>query len=309
MRVRALVLHDTTGPDALRLEDFPAPAPAEGLVEIEVHAAGIGFVDWLVTRGEYQIRPPLPFVPGIEVAGVAEGRRVAASVPFGAFAETAVAPAIVAFEMPDAMTFVQGAAMVTNYQTAHLALLRRGRLAVGESVLVLGAAGGVGLATIQVAKAAGAGRVIAIVSTAERGEQAVAAGADVALLVDSEWEKAERADIVVDPVGGDAFRRALRCLNPEGRVLVVGFASGAIPQLEVNRLLLRHADVVGVNYGGMLMVDQDFAQAAWADLRRWFDAGMVTPAGITEHALADIPGVLRDLGERRASGKPVAVVR
>lgn len=304
--MRALVLHDTTGPEALRLEHFPVPEAPAGTVAIEVHAAGVGFVDWLVTRGEYQIRPELPFVPGIEVAGMLDGRRVCATVAFGGLAETAVAPAFTVFDLPDAMSFAEGAAMVTNYQTAHLGLLRRGRLRTGETVLVLGGAGGVGLACIGVAKAAGAGRVVAVVSTREKRDIALAAGADAVQLTDDEWE---HADIVVDPVGGELFKRGLRSLNPEGRILVVGFASGAIPELAVNRLLLRHADVVGVNYGGMLTVDQTFPQAAWADLRRWFEDGRLPVTGLSEHPLADVPGVLRALGERRLAGKPVAIVR
>ena len=304
--MRALVLHDTTGPEALCLQEHDEPAAPDGTVAIEVHAAGMGFVDWLVTKGEYQIRPELPFVPGIEVAGVLDGRRVCATVAFGGFAETAVAPAFCVFDLPDAMSFAQGAAMVTNFQTAHLGLLRRGRLAPGETVLVLGAAGGVGLASIAVAKAAGAARVIAVVSTPERGAIATAAGADAVHLLDDEWE---HADVVVDPVGGDAFKRGLRALEPEGRLLVVGFASGTIPELPVNRLLLRHTEVIGVNYGGMLAIDQAFPQAAWADLRRWFEEDRLPLPGISEHALEDVPAALRALGERRLGGKPVALVR
>lgn len=305
--MRALVLHDTTGPEALALEeDRPEPEIADGMVAVEVHAAGAGFVDWLVTKGEYQIRPPLPFVPGIEVAGTVDGRRVCATVAFGGFAEVAAAPAFAVFDLPDAMSFAQGAAMVTNFQTAHLALLRRGRLLPGESVLVLGGAGGVGLASIAVARAAGAGHVAAAVSTPERAALARAAGADVVHVGAEEWEP---ADVVVDPVGGDAFRRGLRALKAEGRLLVVGFASGTIPELPVNRLLLRHSEVVGVNYGGMLMVDQAFPQAAWADLARWFEEGGLPLPGISEHPLAELPGVLRALGERRLTGKPVAVLR
>src|SRR3954447_1854190 len=124
--MRALLLHDTTGPGALRLEEIDAPQAGEGTVAIDVHAAGIGFVDYLVTRGEYQIRPPLPFVPGIEVAGTGDGRRVAATVPVGGFAEVVVAPAFLVFDLPDDLPFATGAAMVTNYQTAHLGLVRRG---------------------------------------------------------------------------------------------------------------------------------------------------------------------------------------
>jgi NADPH2:quinone reductase len=304
--MRALVLRDTTGPEGLRLEDFPEPGLVDGMVAIDVHAAALGFVDWLITRGEYQIRPPLPFVPGTEVAGLAGGRRVAATVAFGGLAERALAPAFTVFDLPDAMSFAQGAAMVTNYQTAHLGLLRRGRLEAGETVLVLGAAGGVGLASIQVAKALGAGRVVGVVSTAERVEPARAAGADEVHLADADWEP---ADVVVDPVGGDAFRKALRCLRPGGRLLVVGFASGTIPELKVNRLLLGHTDVVGVNYGGMLAVDQAFPQAAWTDLRRWFEEGLLTPAGVSEHRLEEVPDVLAAFGERRVTGKPVAMLR
>src|SRR3954447_19045728 len=309
MGMKALVLHDTTGPEALALEEFPEPQAADGLALIEVHTAGIGFVDWIVTKGEYQIRPELPFVPGIEVAGMLDGRRVCATVAFGGFAELALAPEIVVFDLPDAMTFAQGAAMVTNYQTAHLALARRGRLHAAETVLVLGGAGGVGLACIQVARALGAGRIAAVVSTEERAETARTAGADDVHLSDSEWEKTEQADVVVDPVGGDAFRRGLRALRPEGRLLVIGYASGTIPTLEVNRLLLRHTEVVGVNYGGMLFVDPGFAQTAWADLRRWFEAGQLTPAGITEHPLEDVPALLTAFAERRVTGKPVALLR
>ena len=307
--MRALVLHETTGPEALRLEDLPPPAAPGGTTAIEVHAAGIGFVDWLVTRGEYQIAPPLPFVPGIEVAGMAGDRRVAATVPFGAFAEAAVAPDFAVFELPGEMSFAQGAAMVTNYQTAHLALTRRGRLRAGETVLVLGGAGGVGVAAIQVAKALGAGRVVAIVSSESRIAIAQAAGADAVHLAAGDWEREERADVVVDPVGGDAFRRALRCLAPEGRLLVVGFASGTVPSVEANRLLLRQAEVIGVNYGGLLTVDQGFPQAAWADLRGWFEAGKLAPAAISEHPLEAVPEVLAGLGERRVTGKPVAILR
>lgn len=304
------MLHDTTGPEALRLEqDAAEPERPEGTTRIEVHAAGVGFVDWLVTRGEYQIRPPLPFVPGIEVAGMVDGRRVAATVAFGGFAEIAVAPSFLVFDLPDDLSFAHGAAMVTNFQTAHLALVRRGRLLAGETVLVLGAAGGVGLACIGVAKALGAGRVVAIVSSEERAEVAASAGADTVHLLDTEWERSEQADVVVDPVGGPAFRRGLRALAPEGRILVVGFASGEIPQLEVNRLLLRSTDVVGVNYGGTLAFDQEFAQAAWADLSRWWADGLLPVTGISEHPLEETPAVLRALGERRMAGKPVALVR
>jgi len=313
--VRALLLRETSGPDALRLEDVPEPeAPGGDAVTIDVHAAGVGFVDWLVTRGEYQIAPELPFVPGIEVAGtvrsaphgsgLAPGDRVAASTPFGAFAEIALAPAFTTFPLPDAMGFDVAAAMVTNYQTAHLALWRRGRLAEGEAVLVHGAAGGVGTAAIQVARALGAGTVLGVARGEAKAGVALAAGADACFDADGDWVAAVReatggrgADVVVDPVGGDRFDLSLKCMAPEGRLLVVGFAAGRIPELRVNRLLLRHLDVVGVNYGGLLPFDQRFARAAWEDLARWYEDGRLDPPVGDRRPLAEGPDVLRAIGE------------
>lgn len=323
--VRALLLRETTGPDALRLEDIPEPA-ADGLVLIDVHAAGVGFVDLLVTRGEYQITPPLPFVPGLEVAGFVRsapagsglrpGDRVAATTPFGGFAEVAVAPAFMTFPVPDDMSFDVAAGFVVNHHTAHLGLVRRGRLQPGEVVLVHGAAGGVGTAAIQVAKAAGAGTVIAIAGGERKRDVALDAGADLALDTSSDWVSAVRtatggrgADVVVDPVGGEAFAGSLRCIAPEGRLLVIGFAAGAIPTVEANRLLLRSIDVIGVNYGGLLQIDQDYPAVAHADLMAWRAAGALHPVPGQTFELAEGARALGDLAARRATGKPVLRVR
>ena len=265
--MRALMLHETGGPDALVLEEVDEPAPQEGLVVIDVAAAGIGFFDLLVTRGEYQVEPPLPCAPATECVGVRRdtGERVVAATLFGALAEVALAPAFLTFPIPDALGDEQAAALLINYQTAHLALADRGRLQAGETVLVHGAAGGVGTAAIQVARALQAGSVIAVASSQEKRGAALAAGADHALDSGADWVAAVReltggrgADAVVDPVGGEAFQQSLRCIAPRGRLLVVGFASGRSPSLQVNRLLLRHLDVVGVNWGGMLPLDQEF---------------------------------------------------
>jgi NADPH2:quinone reductase len=323
--MRALLLESADGPDALRLADVDEPAGGEGLVRIEVHAAGVGFVDMLVSRGEYQIKPELPFVPGIEVAGVvleapagaalSAGDRVAATTAFGGFAEVAVAPAMLTFALPDGMAFEAAAGFVVNHQTAHLALKRRGRLAAGETVLVHGAAGGVGTASIQVAKALGAGRVIGVARGEEKQRVALDAGADDVVEAENDWMGAVReltggrgADVVVDPVGGDRFDGSLKCMAPEGRLLVIGFAEGRIPTLPVNRLLLRSLDVVGVNYGGMLPFDQAFAGEAWTDLARWFDEGLLRPVVGTRYALADGARALRDFAERRVTGKPVLMI-
>jgi len=324
--MRALVLHDTGGPQALRLEEVPEPDAGDGLALIEVHAAGAGFVDWLITRGEYQVKPDLPFVPGTEIAGVVrgapagsglqEGQRVCATTPFGGFAEVALAPAFITFPVPDDMPFDVAAGMVINYQSAHLALVRRGRIQPGEAVLVHGAAGGVGTAAIQVAQAAGAGLVIALGSDEERRRVATQAGADIALDPADDWAREVRAatggrgaDLVVDPVGGERFDESLRCTAPEGRILVIGFASGTIPTLAVNRLLLRSIDVVGVNYGGMLPIDQEFAATAHAELMTWWAEGKLRPVIGERAPLEDGARLLTGFADGGAVGKPVLVVR
>ena len=324
--MRALVLHDTGGPEALRLEDVPEPVGGEGVVLLEVHAAGAGFVDYLITRGEYQVKPDLPFIPGTEVAGVvleapkgsglAPGDRVSATTPFGGFAEVAVAPAFITHAIPDGLAFGAAAAMVINYQTAHLGLIRRGRLQPGESVLVHGAAGGVGTAAIQVAKAAGAGTVIALGSSEERRRIATQAGADIVLDPAEDWVAEVRAatggrgaDVVVDPVGGERFDQSLRCTAPEGRILVVGFASGTIPVLPVNKVLLRSIDVVGVNYGGMLPIDQEFPAVAHAELMAWWAEGKLSPIISESAPLADGARLLSGFAGGGAAGKPVLLLR
>ena len=313
--MRALVVHEPTGPDALRLEETDEPAQHDGLVLIDVHAAGVGFVDLLVTKGEYQIRPDPPFVPGIEVAGTRRdtGERVCATTLFGGFAEVAAAPEFLTFPIPDAMPFDVAAGLVVNYQTAHLGLTRRGRLREGETVLVHGAAGGVGTASIQVAKALGAGSVIGVARGEEKRRIAEAAGADAVLDAEEDWVAAVRerggADVVVDPVGGDRFDQSLRCMAPEGRLLVVGFAEGRIPTLPVNRLLLRHLDVIGVNFGGMVPVDQAFPATAARDLFRWWEEGALRPVLAEAYAFEDAARCLHDFAERRVLGKPVLRVR
>jgi NADPH2:quinone reductase len=323
--MRALVLHETTGPSGLRLDEVAEPETGENVL-IEVHAAGVSFADELVTRGAYQIAPPLPFVPGAEVAGVvrsapagsglSSGDRVAATTPFGAFAEVAAAPPFLVFPIPDSLGFDVAAGLVVNHQTAHLGLKRRGRLAPGEAVLVHGAGGGTGLAAIGVARALAAGQVIAVASTPEKRDAAAAAGADAVLDSAEDWAARVReltagrgADVVWDPVGGETFATSLRCMAPEGRLLVVGFASGEIPQVKVNRLLLRHLDVVGVNYGGLLPFDQDFPGEAAAELMEWVRSGLLRPTVSRRYPLADGAQALEDLAARRTVGKAVLVMR
>jgi NADPH2:quinone reductase len=323
--VRALLLESETGPAGLRLAELDEPAAADGTVLIEVSAAGVGFVDHLICRGEYQIRPPLPFVPGLEVAGVVRsapessgfeaGMRVAAGTAFGGWAELAAAPEFLVMPLPDETSFDAGAGFVVNFQTAHLALARRGRLAEGDAVLVHGAAGGVGTACIQVARALGAGTIIGVASGRERMAVAMAAGADHALDAGEDWVAQVReltggrgADVVCDPVGGEAFAQSTRCMAPGGRLLVIGFAGG-IPTVEANRLLLRHLEVISVNWGGMLPLDQELPVQAARDLHRWLEKGYLRPVVGERYRLEDGARALEDFAARRVTGKPVLVVR
>ena len=267
--MRAVQIIDLTGPETAVAEaDLPEPeashmlTPGSGVV-IDVHAAGVSFPEVLQTRGEYQIKPPLPFVPGSEVGGVvksapegsglAEGDRVAACCMLGAFAEVAVAPDFLTFPLPEALDFAQGAGLVLNHHTSYFSLRHRGRLSEGETVLVHGAAGGVGTATLQIAKGLGA-RTIAVVSSDEKERVAREAGADEVVRSDGAWKDEAKelsgggVDIVVDPVGGDRFTDSLRSLREGGRLVVVGFTGGSIPEVRVNRLLLNNTEVVGAGW-------------------------------------------------------------
>jgi NADPH2:quinone reductase len=324
--VKALQATSLTGPSALELVEVPAPARVDGTVLIDVQAAGVSFVDLLLTRGEYQIRVEAPFIPGIEVAGVVReappdseldaGQRVVAIAPLGGgFAEAALAPLEFTYPAPESLSPGQGAALTINYCTALFALRRRGRLSAGETVLVHGAAGGVGTAAVQIAKASGA-RVVAVASSPDKAAVAREAGADEVLDAGGDWQAQVReltdskgADVVFDPVGGERLAASLRCLAPEGRLLVVGFADGTIPSLSVNRVLLRHADIVGVNWGGFFMMNPGYARECVAELARLADDGLIRPLVGRAYSLADGPTALRDLAERRATGKLVIEVR
>lgn len=324
--MRALMLRETTGPSGLHLEDVPVPEAAADMVLIDVHTAGVGFVDMLITRGEYQIRLPLPFIPGSEVAGTVRsapagsalrpGQRVAAMTLSGGWGEVVATPEILTFPLPDAVDDVTAAGAVINAGTAHLGLLRRGRLQAGETVLVHGAAGGTGIAAIGIAKAAGAAKVIAAASTPAKRAAALAAGADEAVDATGDWITAVKeltggrgADVVWDPVGGDAFAGSLKCMAPEGRLLVVGFAGGTIPEVRVNRLLLRHHDVVGVNYGGFIPVDPGFPRRTAEETFRWMAEGRLRlPAGPAV-PLEQAPAVLQAFADRTVVGKPVLQVQ
>jgi NADPH2:quinone reductase len=318
--MRAVQITELTGPDtALNLVDLPEPeashplTPGSGVL-IDVHAAGVSFPEVLQTRGEYQFKPPLPFVPGSEVGGVVRetGQRVAAMSMLGGFAEVAVAPEFLVFPLPDELDFAQGAALVLNYHTAYFSLVLRGRLREGETVLVHGAAGGVGTASLQVAKGLGA-RTIAVVSSDDKERVAREAGADEVVRSDGAWKDEVKelggADVVLDPVGGDRFLDSLRSLREEGRLVVVGFTGGSIPEVKVNRLLLNNIDVVGAGWGAYVMGKPDVNRRIGEEIARLMAEGFVRPLVGERFPLERAADALKLIDERKATGKVVLDVR
>ena len=323
--MRALQIAEESGPDALQLTEAPEPEPShmltpgEGVV-VDVKAAAVSFPDVLQSRGLYQYKPEMPFIPGAEVAGtvrsapaaagLSPGDRVAAFTAMGGMAEVAVAPAFMTFPLADQLDFAQGAALILNYHTAYFALKLRGRLAEGERVLVHGAAGGVGTAALQVAKGLGA-TTVAVVSSDEKEQVARDAGADDVVRSDGPWrEQAVEltgggVDVVLDPVGGDRFTDSLRSLREDGRVVVVGFTGGSIPEVKVNRLLLRNTEVIGAGWGGYVMSKPDLNGKIGAALDAMIAAGTVRPIVGQRFPLAQGAEAMRVIDERRATGKVV----
>jgi NADPH2:quinone reductase len=295
----------------------------EGVV-VEVHCAGVAFPELLQTRGAYQIKPPLPFVPGSEVAGVVRsapagaavtaGERVAAFCALGGFAETAVAPPFLTFALPAELDFAQGASLILNYHTAYFSLVTRGRLREGETVLVHGAAGGVGTAALQVAKGLGA-RTIAVVSSEDKERVARQAGADLLVRSDGAWKDEVKelsgggVELVLDPVGGERFTDSLRSLREGGRLVVVGFAGGSIPEVKVNRLLLGNTEVIGAGWGGYAMSRPEVNLEIGAAIAGLIEQGFVRPIVGERFPLQRAAEALRAIDERRATGKIVLDVR
>src|SRR4051794_30376371 len=314
--MRAIQIVELDGPDALQLVDIEEPT-GEGVL-VDVRAAGVSFPEVLQSRGQYQLKPELPFVPGSEVGGVvrsapadsglAPGDRVAAFPMLGGFAEVVLAPAHFVFKLPDELDFAQGAALILNYHTAHFSLVRRGRLRAGETVLVHGAAGGVGTASIQVAKGVGA-TVFGVVSSDEKEQVAREAGADEVLRSDGDWKDQAKAlggvDVVLDPVGGDRFTDSLRSLKPDGRVVVVGFTGGSIPEVRVNRLLLNNLDVVGAGWGAYISQRPEIVGEIAAARDALIAAGHVRPLVGARFGLEQAAEALKLIESRGATGKVV----
>ncbi|MFZ2241858.1 MAG: NADPH:quinone oxidoreductase family protein [Gordonia amarae] len=316
--MRAIHISKLDGPEAIEVVDVPAPAD-DSKVLIDVKAAGVAFPELLQTRGLYQVKPPLPFIPGAEVAGVVvsapegsglvAGDRVCALPLLGGFAEQVVAQTDLTFKLPDSVSFEEGASFLFNYGTSYFALIERGHLAEGETVLIHGAAGGIGTSAIQVAKAFGAGRVIAVVSTEEKGKIAVDAGADEFVLADGFKDAVgKNVDIIVDPVGGDRFTDSLRTLREHGRLLVIGFTAGEIPTVAVNRLLLNNISVTGVGWGAYCLPRPGHIAGEWAAMEPHLASGALKPVLGPTFALEKATEALQCLESRSATGKVVLTV-
>lgn len=319
--MKAVLCTTLGGPEDLSVQDVPSPEIKPGHVRLRVRAAGVNFADTLIIQGKYQVRPDLPFTPGIEIAGeIAElgdgvqglkpGQRVMAVCGTGGFADEAVVPASVVVPLPDAMDFTTAASFPIAYGTSHVALRHRANLKAGEVLLVHGAAGGVGLTAVEIGKAIGA-TVIATAGNADKLKVAADHGADH--LIDYSREDirervkaiAGGVDVVYDPVGGAAFDASLRCMNWEGRILVIGFASGKIPQVPANILLVKNISVLGTFFGAYTNNAPEVAQNALVELMGWYADGKLKPHVSFTYPLEGAGEALSALIERRSTGKVV----
>lgn len=324
--MQAIRIHELSGIGALRLEAATLPAPADGEIRIAVHAAGCNFADTLQIQGLYQTKPPLPFTPGLEVAGevlevgegvthIAVGERVMGWVPWGGYATEAIMSAWATIKVPDTMDWLQAAAFPVCYGTAYGALsIKRVALQAGETLMVHGAAGGVGLAAVDVGKAMGA-NVVATAGAQHKLDVCAQQGADHLINYrEHDVREAVKAgpggvDVVLDPVGGDVFDQSLRCTNRDGRLVVIGFAAGRIPQIAANYLLLKNISVAGYSFSIYSRADHDHYARVFADLSVMFDAGKLSPRIDSVYPLERTGEALQKLLDRGAVGKVVIQVR
>ncbi|MFC5522437.1 NADPH:quinone oxidoreductase family protein [Polaromonas jejuensis] len=323
--MQAWLCENPTGVDALTWKELPTPQPKAGEVLIEIRAASLNFPDLLIVQNKYQIKPPLPFVPGSEYAGVVQavgegvkhlkvGQHVACLSGTGGFGTHTIAPAALCMPLPAGFPPVDAAAFIMIYATSWHALMDRAQLKAGETVLVLGAAGGVGTAAIQIAKAAGA-RVIAAASTDEKCALCTSIGADASINYSRQNLRDEikvltdgkGPDVVYDPVGGDFTEPAFRSIAWRGRYLVVGFASGPIPSLPLNLTLLKGASIVGVFWGDFARREPQANAAMMAELAGWYAQGKIKPVIDRTMPMAELKAAYAHMGSRGVMGKLVMV--
>jgi len=321
--MKAWLVRHFGGPDEMEWAEVETPEPGQGQVRIRNHAAALNFFDILQIQGKYQVRPPLPFTPGAEIAGVIDaagkdvtgwqaGDRVLALPQIGGFAEYTVVDAAKVFAIPDGMDWAQAAAMPIVYHTSYFALRDRAHLKEGEWLLVHAGASGTGMSAIQLGCAFGA-RVIATAGSAEKLAFAKRQGAELALDYRSDsWVEQVKAatggrgaDVIFDPVGGDVFDLSTRCIAPEGRLLVIGFASGRIPTIAANRILLKNISVVGVYWGGQVTAHVDYTADTQRALEALWVAGEIRPEVGGSWPLSELPAALNALANRTVMGKAV----
>ena len=320
--MKAWRVHDWCEPEQMSFEEIPTPEPGAGEIRIKNHAAALNFFDILMVQGKYQTKPPRPFTPGSEVAGIVEavgegvtgfaiGDRVQAMATSGGYAECSIAPAAKSFRIPDSMSFAEAAAMIVIYQTSYFALTHRTQVKPGEWLLVHAAAGGVGLSATQIGKALGA-RVIATAGSEEKLQFCLSQGAERALNYrDAAWVEQVKqitkrgADIVYDPVGGEVFDLSTKCIAPEGRLLVIGFAGGTIPSIAANRVLLKNMSVTGVYWGGYLEHHPEYMAEAEAALFKMYEAGQIKPIVSASFPLAEAVAAMNALATRKTVAKVV----
>ncbi len=323
--MHAWLCENPVGVDALTWKEMPTPQPKAGEVLIEIKAASLNFPDLLIVQNKYQMKPALPFVPGSEYAGIVEtvgdgvthlkaGQHVACLSGTGGFGTHTLAPAALCMPLPSGFPFVDAAAFIMIYATSYHALLDRAQLKPGETVLVLGAAGGVGTAAIQIAKACGA-RVIAAASTDEKCELCTSIGADATINYSTEnlretvkaLTEGKGPDVIYDPVGGDFTEPAFRSLAWRGRYLVVGFASGPIPALPLNLALLKGASIVGVFWGDFAKREPKANAAMMMALAQWYGQGKIKPVIDRTLPMAELKAAYAHMGSRGVKGKLVMV--
>lgn len=321
--MRAIVCHELTGPAALRLEELAEPCPGPGQVRIRVRACGVNFADSLITRGQYQKQPQLPFSPGFEISGevldlgagvkgIARGDRVLAMTSCGGYAEQAIADTTRCVRIPAEMSWEHAAAFPVVFGTSHIALWHRARLRPGETLVVHGASGGVGLTAVAIGKQLGA-TVIATASSPEKLAVARAHGADH--LIDSSRDDVRQrikeltagrgADVVYDPVGGDLFTASLRSMAFEGRILIIGFAGGSVPQIPANHLLVKNVDVIGVNWPAYSELHPRVVKESFQTLIRWYLDGAIKPHVSATYPLEQAVEALDQVVARKSTGKVV----
>lgn len=321
--MKALVCNELGPTDNLTLEERPTPVPGKGEILVDVKAAGVNFPDVLTVQGKYQFKPELPFVPGVEVAGIVAavgegvtsrkvGERVIATLPIGGFSEQCIGSEYGSFGMGETMSYEQAAGFAITYGTSYYALKQQAKIQPGETLLVLGAAGGVGIATIQIAKAMGA-TVIAAASTEEKLDFACEAGADLRINYSEENLKdqvkaltgGKGVDVIYDPVGGDFSEQAFRAIAWDGRFLVIGFASGPIPSIPLNLMLLKGASLVGVFWGAWAARFPSESQNNFDELIRMIDSGQFSPLVTEVYPLDQYKAAFASISERRAKGKVI----